>query len=317
MGQSNPNQQILERRVVAWTAYEQLKEAIDALTTAIQRDNHRPAMAYHLPYQGTGDDGEPTGMPAWDEAPLQGEEARRHASTEIARTTCYYHQHPRTVIRAPGVIAASNETLAAAAELNTAKQAFQQAAKAISPRTKTRARILREMVPRISLKQISRQLVALEAKPERIHFTWMTQDSSVRALSVRTLDRELGQRLVQGAPEHIDPDAWQAMIEHARQCLAELPESERIAIRRPVAPFVRAHIYRNGRRQPVSAPLPIVYPDDGDGLVETHPLAAYDPESERTERGDRQIEDEPFIDPLNVYRYRREHRERVAVATST
>lgn len=49
--------------MVAWVAYEHLIEAIEALCTAIQRDNHHPAIAYRLPYQGTAENGEPAGFP--------------------------------------------------------------------------------------------------------------------------------------------------------------------------------------------------------------------------------------------------------------
>lgn len=309
---SRPNPAFHESRVAAHAAYRELEAALDALARAIAADAGRPALVHELPWQGSTDAGDPAGMPAWDPTPLVGRAARDHAVAELTRTRCHYHQHPATVTRAPGALASSQETIAAARAVNTAKDAFWAAAQRISPRAPTRRRELHSMIPRISLMQTRRHVVAWDAKPDRIHFTWAAHTTSTRALTAGEMDQELVRRLRRGPPEGYDRERWQALLDYGRARLAELPEAEPVAIQTPMAPHVRAHVYW-GQKRPVSAaPLPFLYPDDGAGPPAIKPLSAFDPTAEAVRHADRTLEDEPLVEGLRLYRYRPEYRDRTA-----
>lgn len=307
-----------EQRVGAYRAFEQLQEALEGLREAMVGDAARPALVHALPHQGSTDAGEPAGVPAWSDVPLEGQAAREHAIAEIMRTHCHPDQHPSTVTRAPGAIAASPATLDAAIAVNAAKDAFWEAAQKISPRQATRRRELHAMIPRISLMQTRRHVVAWTRKPERIQFTWAAHTSSTRQVTVRDLDQELVNRLRRGPPEGYDRERWQRLLEYGRKRLAELPESECVAIQTPMAPHVRAHVYTRDEdthktvRKMIAAPLPFLYPDDGGEPISIRPLPAFDPEAESVPHAGRMIEDEPFVAGLRLFRYREGYRNRSA-----
>ncbi|GEM_PF-5386465 len=307
---ANAASHFYRERAAAYEAFEALQEAIEALQRAITADTDCPALVHALPYQSKTETSEAAGISSWNEPPLEGQAARDHAAAELGRLCCHPDQDPKTVTRAPGVLAASPETLDAAAAVNAAKNAFWEAAQQISPRQPTRARELNDMIPRISLMQARREISIWDEKPMRVHFTWAGRTSSTRTLTAGMMDGELAKRLLSSSHKGYERPEWESLIQQCRERLAELPEDEPVAVLNVMAPHIRAHLYlpnelgHGPERKMIATPLPLLYPDDDRGPAAIQPLPAFDPGAQSGTPTSRQLEDEPFIPHLRLFRYR-------------
>ena len=307
---ANAASRFYRERAAAYEAFEALQGAIATLQRAITADSGYPALVHALPYPSTTETSEAAGRSSWNGPPLEGQAARDHAAAELGRLCRHADQDPRTVTRAPGVLAASPETLDAAAAVNAAKSAFWEAVQQISPSQTTRARKLNDMIPRISLMQIRREISIWTEKPVRIDYTWAGRTSSTRTLTAGAMEAELAKRLTNRPCRCSERSEWEALIQQCRERLNELPEDEPVAVLNVMAPHVRANVYWRNElenrpdRTMIAAPLPILYPDDGRGPVPIKPLPPFDPEAKSRKRMSQKLEDEPFIAHLRLFRYR-------------
>jgi hypothetical protein len=91
--------------------------------------------------------------------------------------------------------------------------------------------------------------------------------------------------------------------------LGKLNPEEQVAIRRPVQPHIRARV-RNGdaKIKPVVAPVPLVY-EVCLAAPQIKPLSRYEPKvSDKKATGLALLEDEPYIEAVNLYRYKAQYR---------
>lgn len=105
---------------------------------------------------------------------------------------------------------------------------------------------------------------------------------------------------VEGSLEH--------KLAHAIGELAKLDENEQVAIKRDVAPHVRARGRAGNKRYTKITSSPVVY-DVDDPKPSIKALSIFDPDKKkRTNKSRAKLEKDPYIKSMNVYRYEEAHR---------
>lgn len=300
-----PARHVVEyRRMLALDAFKVLCERIDALVEAITKtDADRPAVLWPIPPGGIATER------AWDGPTLTGRDARTQAARVIAACRVASDQHPSTVIRAAGVIAASATTCDRARHVNEAKDAFERAAQAIAPRRQRRAQELQAIVPGIARRQIARHVRVCDDPPAGIQFFWARRTASVAPIRVGDYRREL---LDGDVPPGMSEQQWDRLRQTALRILADESAQTWLARRHRLPSHPRAYLhpaleYSHGARQLVPAPLPFLVSAESGALPRIDGLDALSPDDDTgTARADQQLEYEPLIRGLGIYRYRRE-----------
>lgn len=285
-------------RITLLTSFETMLERLDALCTAVRQDSE---------------------LPAWvprTETELRGNLDMRLKAIQLYRSLWYEDsQDGRETLTCPGVIGASLATLVAACACNTAKDEFKAAVLALKvigraeagdvmadlhQRWETVATAMRRMgVARLNLKQAYRHIPLLERRPLKIGFTWSKQGRVIQRTSVATARLLLEQRVK--TPQ----------IQLELQRLTGISDTEPLARVRRVCPHLRANIVFSElegaevSRRLIQTPLPILVPlQYGERLPEFVTVASDPPANLRLRRTDVQIDDEPFLSSIRVYRYR-------------
>lgn len=298
-------------RMAAYEAHCTLKERLAALDRALRVDDaERAAMVYNLPYRKDSQSSEPS----WFGGHRFGPEARELAADVVTRTAYHDDQDRRSVVRCPGILAAAPETLELARAVNEAKVAFDVAVHQIGASRPVRRNQIKQFAPQIALMQATRQIVCLDERPDEIRFTWASHTSTSHPVRVADKRSELSRRRDHGPTDGRSREAWRRLVDLALERLHDLSENEVIAERAVMAPHPRATVYHHGQRKPVTAALPILYPDDGDDLPLVGPLPWLDPRIKRATRCDRVIEDQPLVSGLALFRYRPDARRTAAAA---
>lgn len=285
-------------RITLLDSFENLLNQLDNLCTAVRQDS---------------------ALSAWvsrTEAELVQNLDMRSKAVQLYRALWYEDsQDGRETWTCPGIVGASPATLIAARACNLAKDEFKAAVLALKTlgragigdamadlhqRWEAVAEAMRRMgAARLNLKQAYRHIPMLEQRPLKIGFTWSKQGRVIQRTSVATVRRLLEQRV----------ETPQTRLELQR--LSAVSSDEPLARVRRVCPHLRANIVfaeseRSGIvRRLMQTPLPILVPLlSGDRLPEFVTVLPDPPVSVRLRRADVQIEDEPFLVSVRVYRYR-------------
>ncbi|MDS4071416.1 MAG: hypothetical protein RKO24_17545 [Candidatus Competibacter sp.] len=288
----------LALRVALLDSFETLRAQLDAVCSAVRRDEVLPAWVSRTEAEQT----ENLDM--------------RLKAIQLYRALWYEDgRDGRETLTCPGIVGASLDTLAAARACNAAKDAFKAAILALKAlgrveasaamadlhrRREPVAAAMRRMgAARLNLKQAYRHIPLLEERPIKIGFTWSRQGRVIQRTSMAAARRMLEQRV----------ETPQILLELQR--LAEIRGDEILARIRGVCPHLRANIVfparddSGVRRRLMQAPLPILVSlRRGEFLPEFVPVAPEPPVSLRLRRADVRIEDEPFLPSVRIHRYR-------------
>lgn len=271
-------------------AWEDLKARTEALQAAVLADAELPLWVHQEP----------------DPA------AARSAAARMLGDYKYDDgQGPTSSKKLPGLVGASDETLALAIELNEAKKRFKTALDALAPHkilvnddaagrqrlVKLKQYALQKAgLADLHYRQSTRTLNILAQRPARIGFVWANTPSIERLTKAeaRKLLSEMG-----------DDDGIQEQL----SLLAGLPEHEPLARVNPGPVHVRINLLweKEGKRVPaqIKGYLPIlVRCQPGESLPPFTPLKdAPEERGFRLERRDRKIEREPFLAAIHAHRY--------------
>lgn len=285
-------------RITLLAGFETLLARLDAFCTMVRQDSVLPVWVSRT------------------EAELVESLDMRFKAIQLYRALWYEDsQDGRETWTCPGIVGASPVTLAAAHACNAAKDEFKAAVLALKVldrveiggamadlhrRWETVAQAMRRMgAARLNLKQAYRHIPLLERRPLKVGFTWSKQGRVIQRTSVATARRLLEQRV----------ETPQIRLELQR--LAEIGSEEPLACVRRVCPHLRANIvfaeseHAEVSRRLMQTPLPVLVPLSlGERLPEFVAVLPDPPVGVRLRRADVQIEDEPFLASIRVYRYR-------------
>lgn len=222
-------------------------------------------------------------------------------------------QDGRETLTCPGIVGAGAATVAAAADLNAAKDGFKAAVLALKKldrrqadgalaelhaRNADVAAAMRRMgTARLNLKQAYRHIPLLPKRPLKIGFTWSKQGRTIQRTTVAEARRLLERR------------AGSLQVSSELEKLASVPEQEMLARVRSTSPHLRANILLQDddeslQRSLVQAPLPIMIPlAPGEPLPSFVPIPPEPSGQVRLKRSDVRIEEEPFLPLLRIHRY--------------
>ncbi|MFO1421289.1 MAG: hypothetical protein U1F59_10245 [Candidatus Competibacteraceae bacterium] len=292
----------LALRVALLDSFETLRAQLDAVCSAVRRDEVLPAWVSRT------------------EAEQIENLDMRLKAVQLYRALWYEDgRDGRETLTCPGIVGASLDTLAAARACNAAKDAFKAAILVLKAlgrveanaamadlhrRQEPLAAAMRRMgAARLNLKQAYRHIPLLEERPIKIGFTWSRQGRVIQRTSMAAARRMLEQRV----------ETPQVLLELQR--LAEIRGDEILARIRGVCPHLRANIVfparddSGVRRRLMQAPLPILVSlRKGEFLPEFVPVAPDPPLNPRLRRADVRIEDEPFLPSVRIHRYRLPYR---------
>lgn len=246
---------------------------------------------------------------------LEGTDAVEAAFEALTSIWVKIGQHPRETLRAPGVIALPTRAIEKILQTNATRAELGKLISAIE-KTNDRRTVWntfkgkgKGIVPKQALR-----LTTVLTDPLKINFYWDDTGSSGA--------RKIAGELLLEWKEMLDPnnDRRQAMqhftegsMENALlfgiDRLGKLDPEEQVAIRRLVQPHIRARV-GNGEAKvkPIIAPVPFVY-DASLTAPRIKPLLRYEPKvSTKKATGLALLEDEPYVEALNLYRYKEKHR---------
>lgn len=218
-----------------------------------------------------------------------------------------------------GFVMATEEIIAIAKEINSAKDTFKALVQKIQKTDKdfwlsqkaqlnTRHQTLRNQLyytglSRIHLKQLYRHIPILPHRPEKIGFTWYSNGRSIKKLSVAQAQTKL---LAMGEEK--------PHIQQQLQKLNTLSEHEILAQIQTQVPVVRANLVyklKNEKghsetvRKAMNASLPLLVPQEDSPLMPSYNKIDEQPPVARTRiaRNDFKICEEVFLSSLRVHRY--------------
>lgn len=280
---------------------ENLRPALEDLANAIVgRDADLPAYAGRLPYPKKGE-GLSTVIAS---ETLVGTAARAYAAEVITATEFEDDQDPRAVLRAPGLLACSADTLVLAARVNQLKRELYREILQIDLANQAhRAEELRKVLAHFSLEQTCRAMILLPARPERVGFTWARATPASKRLPAPKVMELVEELKAHPPPEGVDKEQWIAWMDEHLATLDGLPRAEKLVVRQNTAPHPRANVRLDGHSVMRKASLPFLYPHEGGGLPHMTPLGVFDARFRgRSRRSDVQVEGVPLIPQLNIYR---------------
>jgi hypothetical protein len=290
-----------EYQIELFNRFEALQAALDELKRAVcEQDATLPCWFQVPPLLSCSD-------------PIS---TREKASAFLYQLEYLPDQEPREILIGAGVFAASDSTLKIIHQVNDCKHRFKAAMlalkkakvplvhselqdyfeSALSKRHPSVTHALGKMgLARLHLKQCYRLIPCLTRRPLKVSWTW----AHTKAIT-RVTVKEVEALLQQKGPS--DAVAYQLSK------LYSLPEQEPLAIVRTLAPHLRTNIVlpeRQGtRRLMLKGTVPLFYPAEDLRLPELHsPFEKHERHKETRIRSDVQLESEPFLSSLRVYRY--------------
>lgn len=284
---------------------DELKGGLAHLRYLIQNDED---LVIHdltvIPYRKTGEDTlpdtiTPEVVPVADRTP---------AYLAALITTIQYQddQHPKSTVRASGLVGASQAVIDGINHVNDLKAAFKEAVTQVPSRQR---RAMIRHFPGLSRLQAYRELVALEKHPDGAHFFWAANKTGSARKTVAELRKDL--EVERDSVPATDTHLLQA-IQFDLEKLADLPDNEVLAKRRPIRLHPQCNIWVNGQiAAQEDAYLPIFYLRDTaypDPKVTSLPASSEQGNRQRGVRSDRKVEEEPFLERIHVYRYLPAHR---------
>lgn len=215
-------------------------------------------------------------------------------------------QHPKSTLRAPGMIGVSPATMKVIQSVNTAKAEFKEAVKAIPTRQR---RVMARSFPGLHRLQAYRAIVTLKTQPVDARFFWAANKSGVSKIRVEKLRDDL--RKERDKTPSTDVQLLQA-IDYDLEKLEPLHKDEVVSKKRAIQVHPQCNI-GGGSASPEDAYLPIFYVvDAARPAPRISNLGVHDSLDSGTRRGvrsDKKIEDVPLLERIHVYRYLPEWRE--------
>ncbi|TJY57351.1 hypothetical protein E4T66_18265 [Sinimarinibacterium sp. CAU 1509] len=235
--------------------------------------------------------------------------AREVIAQGVARLTYLEEQHPKAVERLPGVLACSASTLDTLTALNAAKAVFERRASALTQKQWKALRI-RTDYARVNLLYAYRRVPVLASAPEKVSFSWLSQNVSIQRLSVRRA-RELVLTSL-GRAFELSARQRQEMQTEDMAALAGLQDDEVLAVRRALQPVPEVNWWLDQTpEKPIKAVLPLAFPAGAAGvwpaIRELGDLVVQ--RNKAPSRSDARCESDPLIPRLDLYRYREQYRE--------
>lgn len=302
------------RIAAAEAAYAVLLDKIEQLRKAmLDSDEGLPARTWPLPLYGSN--AKP--CRSWGAPRLDGQWGRLYATAVICATRYAPDQPSRAVVRAPGILAASQATLTRAQEVNAAKGDLRQATLGLAKTQQGRHRLLGKIDTDLCVMHAFRYVHCLNEKPRRVNMGWTTSASSNKRIVCGERARELRVALRRPPPPGHDEGDWRQEIRETIQALELLPSNEIMVEVAPMAPHPRAAVRdQKSARYYRAAALPLLYPDDGTGLPSISDLPDFDYCSRSTDQKTIRREPTPIHPRSRIYRYRpgyRQYAERCCV----
>lgn len=246
---------------------------------------------------------------------LEGDEAIEAAFEALTSIWVKLGQHPRETLRAPGVIALPQPAIDEIVRTNATRAELNKLISAIE-KTNDRRTVWgtfkgkgKGIVP----KQALRSTTVL-SDPLKINFYWddtgssgarrMAGDLIVEWKELLDPNNERRQNL-----QHFAEGSMENALRYGIELLGKLDPEEQVAIRRLVQPHIRARV-GNGEAKvkPIIAPVPFVY-EASLPAPRIKPLLRYEPKvSSKKTTGLALLEDEPYFEAMNLYRYKEKHR---------
>jgi hypothetical protein len=216
-------------------------------------------------------------------------------------------QHPKETLRTPGCCAVS---FAAIEQINACNSIRMELINLLAEVPTADRTPLWRAHSNISSHQTLRMTPVLQ-DPQKIRFYWDRGDS-ITKFTVADLVYAWAEKLtkLQGdvcASSQCEPDTLNFRLALSIERLSMLPSNEWVAVRRILPPHVRARV-RDGDDDPyiTSAPVPFVY-SHACLAPSVTPLTDHDPEAPASQkkRSTRiKLMSEPYIDAMNVFRYK-------------
>lgn len=246
---------------------------------------------------------------------LQGDEAVQAAFEALTSIWVKVGQHPRETLRVPGAIALPRTAIDKILQTNATRIELGKLIGAID-KTNDRRNVWNRfkgsgngIVPKQALR-----LTNVLAAPSNINFYWDDTGSSGARKMAGDLLQEWHEQLdqyhdKQATVHHSSEAAAENALLYGIDMLGKLDPQEQVAIRRLVQPHIRARV-RNGdsKVKPIIAPVPFVY-ETGIAAPKIKALSSYEPKVViRKNTRLALLEDEPYVEAMNLYRYKDKHR---------
>lgn len=261
-----------DRQMPAYAAVLPLREADEAMATTITPENH------------------------------YGVSARQRAADAIQAIDYQRGQHPSAALRLPAVLAAGDDTLAAAEAVNAAKQALEQITVGLSETTLKLLRAEQSDFAHLHLLAAYRQIRLLDAQPEAVQLAWSSHATANRCMSVAR-----ARKLAQHTRQALSAEQAQRAYEQDSAALDELDDDEPLVRRRPVPPTPMANVRTLGITTALGAlPFVLLYrhqPSEPATSIRELPERRAEARR-RASRMDQLCEREPLLARLHLYRYR-------------
>lgn len=247
---------------------------------------------------------------------LHGEDAVQAAFEALTSIWVKIGQHPRETLRVPGAIALPQAAIDKILQTNATRGELVRLISAIE-KTNDRRNVWGRfkgsgngIVPKQALR-----LTNVLSDPLHINFYWDDTGSSGARKMAGDLLEEWKELLEQyhdkeATVHHSSEASAENALLYGIDMLAKLDPNEQVAIRRLVQPHIRARV-RNGdaKVKPIIAPVPFVY-ELGHPAPKIKPLPSYEPKV-LVKKNTRLalLEDDPYVEAMNLYRYKETHRE--------
>lgn len=240
--------------------------------------------------------------------PVSIEEQTPEMLSSLVSTIRYQEdQHPKSTLRAPGLVGVSDATLAQIQRVNELKAEFKAMVKEIPTRQR---RVLSRMFPGLSRLQAYRELVILKYHPKHVHFFWAANKTTGSRITVDQLRKEL--EVERDATPATDVTLRQA-IAYDLELLEALPGNEWLSKRRSIRVHPQCNVWaEDSPLDQEDAYLPIFYAVDASkpepGVTPLVSFDAQESQGKRSMRSDRKVERSPYLERIHVYRYQEQHR---------
>ncbi|MBC2677232.1 DNA replication terminus site-binding protein [Pseudomonas baltica] len=246
---------------------------------------------------------------------LEGDEAVQAAFEALTSIWVKVGQHPRETLRVPGAIALPRTAIDKILQTNATRVELGKLIGAID-KTNDRRNVWNRfkgsgngIVPKQALR-----LTNVLTAPSNINFYWDDTGSSGARKMAGDLLQEWHELLdqyhdKQATVHHSSEAAAENALVYGIDMLGKLDPQEQVAIRRLVQPHIRARV-RNGdsKVKPIIAPVPFVY-ETGIAPPKIKPLSSYEPKVViRKNTRLALLEEEPYVEAMNLYRYKDRHR---------
>jgi hypothetical protein len=246
---------------------------------------------------------------------LEGHEAVEAAFEALTSIWVKLGQHPRETLRVPGVIALPRQAIDKIVQTNATRAELGRLISAIE-KTNDRRTVWgtfkgkgRGIVPKQALR-----LTTVLTDPLKINFYWDDTGSSSTRRMAGDLMVEWKELLNpqddrRQALQHFTEGSMENALLYGIDLLGKLDPEEQVAIRRLVQPHIRARVGNGDAKvKPIIAPVPFVY-EASQPAPRIKPLPRYEPKtSSKKSTGLALLEDEPYFEAMNLYRYKDKHR---------